>query len=109
MYTIGKLVFHRRATSVYACTKCEDAASCYRCSVVCVSCLLDTTVRVSAKMDDPIEMRFGLGTHVGLRNHVLGGVRRSPSGEGAFFGTCPQWRHLGGLGGLRTPPKDCEV
>ena len=44
---------------------------------------------MSAKIDDPIEMPFGLWTRVGSGNHVLGGVRRSPLGEGAFLGTYP--------------------
>jgi len=46
--------------------KAQDAAYCYRCSVVCV-CLLDTTVS-PAKTDEPIEMPFGLCTLVFSKN-----------------------------------------
>jgi len=48
-----------------ACTECKDAASCYRCGVVCPSlCVvslkeLDATVSPT-KTDDPIDMRCGM-------------------------------------------------
>ena len=44
-----------------ACTACNDAAYCYRCSVVCVSVsLLDITVSC-AMMAEQIEVPFGCG------------------------------------------------
>ena len=49
---------------------------------VCV-CLSVGHNLVSAEMDDPIDMPFGLWAHVGPRKPRLG----SPSGEGAFLGT----------------------
>ena len=48
-------------------------------------CLLDITVSCS-KTVEPIEMPFGLWTHVGLRNHVLGGGRDRPRERGSFEG-----------------------
>jgi len=54
-------------------TPVEDAAYCYRRSVVCVSvCLLDITVSC-AKTAEPIEMPFVLWARVGQKNNpVLG-------------------------------------
>ena len=59
-----------------ACAEGKDAASCYSCSVVCLSvvCLLFTSVSTT-KTAEPIEMSFGLWTRVGPRNDVLGEAR----------------------------------
>ena len=36
------------------------------------------------KTAEPVEMPFGLWTHVGPRNHVFDGVSRSPMERGSF-------------------------
>ena len=53
LLTSSQYVNHRRATSVYSYAKCECAASCYRCSAVCVCVLSVGHNRVSTKMDGP--------------------------------------------------------
>jgi len=72
------------------------AAYCYRCSVVCMTCLsVCVCVYVSVghscehyKMAKPIDIPFGLWTQVRPRNHVLAGDPDSP-GEVQFLGTSP--------------------
>jgi len=75
-------------------------AYCYRCSVVCMTCLsvcvcIGLGVYVSVdhscehyKMAKPIDIPFGLWTQVRPRNHVLAGDPDSP-GEVQFLGTSP--------------------
>jgi len=68
-------------------TPVEDAAYCYRCSVVCVSvCLLDITVSC-AKTAEPIEMPFVLWARVGQKNNQILG--RIPSRKGTVLGALP--------------------
>jgi len=51
-----------------------DVAYCYRpSSVACLSVCLSVTLVSPAKMDEPIEMLFGLWARMGNRNHVLDG------------------------------------
>jgi len=76
------------------CTKCKDATSCYRCSMVfvcvsvcvrvCVSvCLLDATTGCAIVVG-PVEMLFGVWTGVGPGNHVLSGGLDPSQGKGRF-------------------------
>jgi len=67
-------------------TTCVDAAYCNRPSrVVCRSVYRSVTQVSPAKTAAPIEMPFGLRTHVGPGNHVLDGVH-IPHGKGQFRG-----------------------
>ena len=73
----------------YCCYAASHAVCCYRCSMICIPvclcmCLLVTTIS-SVKVAQVIEMPFGVQTHVGQRNSVLGGPdpRR---GRGNFGG-----------------------
>jgi len=55
-----------------------DVAYCYQpSSTVCLS----VTLVSPAKMDEPIEMLFGLRTRVGSRNHVLYEGPHPPCGK----------------------------
>jgi len=76
-----RIVFrpHRCFDVVYSYT-CLDVA-CHMCLSVC---LLVTKVNPS-KMAEPVEMRFGMWTCVGLRNHILDGGQIL-SQEGTSFG-----------------------
>jgi len=79
-----------------ACAYCEDAASCYRCSVrlgvflcaaVCQSvCLLGTTVSC-AKVDELIDVPLGVWTRVHRPKELC--IRWGPNlpqGKGQFWG-----------------------
>ena len=70
----------RTTLSRVACTECKYAVYCYRCFVVCVSCLLEPTVSCG-KTAEPIEMPPGVSTRVSPRNYVGPG---SPQGRGQF-------------------------
>ena len=66
-----------------------DATYCYYCcSVVCLFVSVCPTQFVRpTKMAELIDMRFGLWTRVGLRNHVLDRLRvRIPHGKRQFGG-----------------------
>ena len=66
-----------------ACRECKDVASCYQC-------LLDTIVS-PAKTAKQMEMRFGLCTQVGRRNHLLGGGPDPHTGKGILGSCFPQF------------------
>jgi len=73
------------ATRRLLCSQCIDAASCYRCSVVCVRvcvcvCLLATTIHeLCAKTAKLIKMPFGCGLAYGHKKPCI-----RPIGEDKF-------------------------
>jgi len=63
-----------------ACTDCNDAACCYRCSVICVSVCLPNTTANPTKRLNRSRCCLGRGRDSGgaPRNHVLSGASGSP-------------------------------
>lgn len=85
----AKLIFCRFYTDFLAASHIRSAY-CYSCRTnialfVCLSLGVLVTRMYCSKMAEPIEMPFGMLTHVGPRKHVLDGVEM-PTGRGNFLG-----------------------
>jgi len=72
LYKVSNSIFTPHRSTTYV-----DAACCYRTSsvfsLVCQSVCPSVTLVIPAKMSEPVEMPFGLGTRAGPGNHVLDG------------------------------------